>query len=441
MTDPYTAYMSRWLTRLGLGRSALRAWVLYDWATSAFTTTVVAAVFPIYFSSVAAADLSPPMATARFATATTIALTIIAVLAPFLGLIADYAAAKKKLLAAFLSLGLVATASMVFIKRGDWKLAALLFILADIGAAGSFIFYDALLPHIATDMELDRVSTAGYAVGYLGGGLLLTLNLAWIQYPHAFGLADAAAAARLSFFSVALWWLVFSLPLFRYVAEPPPEQDTATHPQTRLLSIVLPRLRDTLTALQLYKHAFLFLIAFLLYNDGIGTIIRMATVYGTEIGLAPGALIGAILLVQFVGLPCSFLFGGIARRIGAKPAIFVTLVVYSAISLIGYFMQTALHFYLLAILVGTVQGGSQALSRSLFASMIPRSRSAEFFAVFSICEKFAGIFGPAIFATTAMVTGSSRNAVLVVIGFFIAGGLLLARVDVAEAQRIARTTG
>lgn len=428
---------SSWLHRLGLGRRELRAWALYDWANSAFVTTVIAAVFPIYFSSVAAADLPPTVATARFAAATTIALAIIAFLAPFLGALADDRPIKKRLLAAFLGLGVLATAGMSFVQHGEWKFAILLFMLGNIGVAGSFIFYDSLLPHIASDEEMDRVSSAGYALGYLGGGLLLAVNLAWIQFPHVFGLTDAAAASRLSFFSVAIWWLVFSLPLFRSVAEPPlPREVNKRH--GNILRAPMARLRETLRELRVYKQAFLLLVAFLIYNDGIGTIIRMATVYGTEIGIPQSALITAILLVQFIGIPFSFLFGALAGRIGAKRAIFLALAVYTLVSVVGYFMTTALHFYLLAILVGIVQGGSQALSRSLFASMIPRSRSSEFFAFFAVCEKFAGILGPATFAWMIITTGSSRNAILAVIVFFVAGGLLLAFVNMTEGQRAAR---
>jgi UMF1 family MFS transporter len=411
---------------------------MYDWANSAFFTTVVAAVFPIYFSSVAAADLPPATATARFAAATTIALTISAVLAPFLGALADYVAVKKKLLAVFLGLGVFATAGMFFIQRGEWLLAASLFILSNIGVSGSFLFYDSLLPHIASGAEIDRVSTAGYALGYLGGGILLAVNLAWIQMPDFFGIADAAAAARLSFLSVALWWLGFSLPLFLYVPEPLLQLRSGGQQESNPFRGVIMQLRETLGTLRRYKQAFLLLIAFLIYNDGIGTIIRMATVYGTEVGIPQSALITAILLVQFIGIPFSFLFGSIAGRIGAKRAIFLALAIYTLVSVVGYFMQTALHFYILATLVGTVQGGSQALSRSLFASMIPRSRSSEFFAFFAIFEKFAGIFGPAIFTGTILATGSTRNAILAVIGFFAVGGFLLALVDVSEGQRAAR---
>ncbi len=428
MTSTARANCSGWLLRLGIDRPEPRAWALYDWANSAFVTTIVAAVFPVYFSSVAAADLPPAVATARFALATTTALALDALLAPFLGALADSAALKKRLLAGFMGLGVLATGAMVFVGRGEWLLAAILFGLGNVGASGSFVFYDSLLPHVARGgAEMDRVSTTGYALGYLGGAVLLAVNLAWIAHPQLFGLADAAAAARLSFFSVALWWLLFSLPLFRRVAEPPLRRDAARR-----------RLRETFGELRGYKQAFVFLLGFLLYNDGIGTIIRMAVIYGAEVGIPQGSLIAAILLVQCIGVPFAVLFGSIAARIGAKRAIFTALAVYVAISIIGYFMRTAWHFYLLAALVGTVQGGSQALSRSLFARMIPRSRSAQFFGFFSVCEKFAGIFGPALFAAAVALTGSSRNAILSIIAFFIAGGLLVASVDVAEGERAAR---
>lgn len=427
-----------WLQRLGLGRPELRAWALYDWANSAFITTVIAAVFPIYFSSVAAAELPPAVATARFATATTIALVISALLAPFLGALADYTAVRKKMLAAFLGIGVVATAGLFFVSHGDWQLAAVLFVLGNIGVAGGFVFYDALLPHIASTEEMDRVSTTGYALGYLGGGVLLALNLAWMQYPSFFGIADTAAAARLSFLSVAAWWLVFALPLFFHVAEPPRRFEADEQSGDTPFRAAVTRLGETVRELRVYKHAFLFLVAFLVYNDGIGTIIRMAAAYGTEIGLPQGTLIAAILLVQFIGIPCSFLFGSLAGRIGAKNSIFLALIVYTLVSVVGYFMTTALHFYLLAILVGMVQGGSQALSRSLFASMIPRYKSSEFFGFFSVCEKFAGLFGPAIFAGMIFATGSSRAAILAVILFFVVGGGLLTLVDVPEGQRAAR---
>ena len=232
--------------------------------------------------------------------------------------------------------------------------------------------------------------------------------------------------------------MVFSLPLFRRVPEPPPRLEPDERPGESPIKMAFVRLAETFRELRGYRQAFLMLGAFMIYNDGIQTIIKMATAYGTEIGIGQGALIGAILLVQFVGIPCSFLFGMLAGRIGAKRAIFLGLLAYTAISILGYFMTNATHFYILAGLVGMVQGGTQALSRSLFASMIPSHKSGEFFGFFSVFEKFAGIFGPLIFAGTIAATGSSRNAILSVIGFFAVGAAILWLVDVEEGQKAAR---
>ena len=426
------------LERVGLHRPELRAWAMYDWANSAFMATVVTAVFPIYFATVAAADLEPATASFRFALTTTLALAGVAVLAPILGALADFAGIKKKMLAGSILLGVAATGCMYFIERGDWLPAAVLFAVANVGVAASLVFSDSLLPHIARPHEMDRVSTAGYALGYFGSGMLLLVNLAWIQRPDLFGLSGAEIASRLSFVSVAVWWLGFSIPILRTVPEPARafEADEQAGANAVMMSIV--RLVETLRELQTYRQAFLMLLAFLIYNDGIGTIIRMATTFGTEIGLGRADLITAVVLVQFIGVPFAFLFGQIAGRIGAKRAIFLSLAVYVAISVFAYGMTTASEFYVLAILVGMVQGGSQALSRSLFASMVPRHKSSEFFGFFGVFEKFAGIFGPGVFAGMIWATGSSRGAILSIILFFVIGGLLLARVDVDEGQRAAR---
>jgi MFS transporter, UMF1 family len=434
------------LARLGLDRRELWAWAMYDWAASAVQTTIMVAVFPIYFVKVAGAGLAVGGATQRLASVNSLALFIIAVLSPILGAVSDYRGNKKRLLAVFLGLGVAATLGMFLIERGDLNLASLLFTLSLVGVAGSFVFYEALLPHIARPGEIDRISAAGYALGYVGGGILLALNLAWIQRPDWFGLPSgpgltehqATLPVRLAFLSVAVWWVIFSIPLFRNVPEPPPRLEPDERRGESPIKVAFIRLAETFRELRSYRHAFLMLLAFLIYNDGIQTIIKMATAYGTELGIGQNALIGAILLVQFVGIPCTFLFGMLAGRIGAKRALFLGLMAYTAISLLGYYMKTAVHFYLLAGLVGMVQGGTQAISRSLFASMIPQHKSGEFFGFFSVFEKFAGIFGPLIFAGTIAATGSSRNAILSVILFFIVGALLLWPVDVMEGQRIAR---
>ncbi|MEX2569811.1 MAG: MFS transporter [Gemmatimonadota bacterium] len=431
---------------LGLHRTELRAWAMYDWANSAMVTTVIAAVFPIYYYNVAGAGLPEGVATFRFSIATTIGLGVIAILAPILGAAADFSAAKKRMLGIFLLMGVVAVGMMFFIQQGDWLLASILFIVANIGAGGSFVFYDSLLPHIATSEEMDRVSTAGYALGYLGGGLLLALNLAWITMPGAFGLpagpdltpSEATLPARLALLSVSVWWLLFAIPLFRYVPEPPRALEPDESQRESPVRAAFVRLGETFRELRGYKQAFLMLLAFLIYNDGIGTIVKMATIYGSELGIDQNTMILAILIVQFVGIPFSFAFGGLAGRIGAKKAIFGGLLVYAGISVLGYFMTSATHFMILAALVGMVQGGTQALSRSLFASMIPRHKSGEFFGFFAVFEKFAGIFGPAIFALTIVLTDSSRNAILSIILFFIVGAVLLAMVDVDEGRRIAK---
>ncbi len=421
------------LSRVALDRPELRAWAMYDWANSPFQSTVVNAIFPVFFATYAAAGLAPNVATARYAWATTIAITIVAVLGPLLGAVADVRAWKKRLLALFLGIGLLAVALMPLIERGAWFFAAAIFVIANIGDRLAWVFYDSLLPHIASADEIDRASTAGYAIGYFGGGILLLLNLAAIMSPQTFGLADTAAATKVSLFSVAVWWLLFSLPLFRTVPEPPPALQSGEQGRRPVLAAV-GRVRETFRELRGYRNAFLMLLAFLLYNDGIQTMIRMAAIYGAEIGIDSNAQIAAFVVVQFVGVPFTFLFGSAAGRIGAKTAIFISVAIYTGISILGYFMTTEWQFFVLAFLVGTVQGGSQALSRSLFARMIPKHKSSEYFGFFSVFEKFAGVAGPAVFAASVTIFGNSRAAVLSVILFFILGAIVLTRVDVAEGE-------
>ena len=420
-----------WLDRIGLGRRELRAWAMYDWANSAFWTTVIVAVFPPFFSEYAATGLTPQEATARFAWGTTIAVTIVAIAAPILGTIADQRAMKKPLLGVFLIIGVVATLLMGTIDRGAWFYALMLFIVANIGVVSTLVFYDSLLPHIAAPDELDRVSTAGFAIGFIGGGILLVINLVWILRPDLFGLPGTVAAIKLSLVSVGVWWLVFSIPLFRVVPEPPAPPGAPAHLD---FTTTVQTTWHTFQELRRNRNALWLLIAFLLYNDGIQTIIRMSSIYGAEIGIDRNAQIEAFVMVQFVGVPCSFLFGALADRIGAKTALFIALVVYAGVSVLGYFLMTEWQFFALAFLVGLVQGGSQALSRSLFARMIPKEKSSECFGFFAVFEKFAGIAGPAVFAGSIALFASSRMAVLSVLLFFVLGALALTKVDVAAGE-------
>ena len=434
------------LFTLGLHRRDLRAWAMYDWGISAAQTTIMTAVFPIFFVSYAGHGLNGTQASETWGVANTVGAVLIAVLAPLLGAVADYRAAKKRFLTLFMILGVGATMGMFFIGQGQILLASVLFVLTLAGATGSMTFYEALLPHIAREDEIDRVSTAGYALGYVGGGLLLALNLLWIQRPDLIGLPSgeglspeaASLPARLAFVSVGVWWLLFSLPLLRRVPEPPRTIEADEQLGESAVRVAFTRLGETLRELRGYKQAFLLMLAFTIYNDGIQTIIKMASVYGTEIGIGQGDLITAILLVQFIGIPCAFAFGALAGRIGAKRSVFLGLTVYTGICIFAYFMQTAREFYILAMLVGLVQGGTQALSRSMFATLIPRHKSGEFFGFFSVFEKFGGILGPLVFAVVINRFQSSQLAILSVIGFFIVGGLLLLGVNVEEGERAAR---
>jgi UMF1 family MFS transporter len=377
-------------------------------------------IFPVYFSDVAAAGFPATEATRRYGIATTFSMLLVAVASPFLGL------------------GVLATGAMALIGRGDWMLALTLFVLANIGVTSSLVFYESLLPHIASEDEVDRVSTAGYALGYLGSGLLMAVHLLSIQKPAMFGLPNAEAAIRLAFFTSAVWWAVFSIPLFRRVPEPPSAPKPPEMQGRGLFSASFSQLGTTLSELRRYRETFLFLLAFLIYNDGIGTIIRMAPIYGREIGIERGSLLLSLLVVQFVGIPFAFLFGMLAGKIGAKQAILLSLVVYTGISVIGYAMKTATQFFLLAVLVGMVQGGSQALSRSVFSNLVPKHKSSEFFAFYSVFEKFAGIIGPLVFSAMISMTGSSRTAILFIVVFFVLGGALLVFVDIDKGQRAAR---
>lgn len=418
----------------GLHRKELRAWASYDWANSAFATTILAAVFPIFYSKVAGDGLPGNQATVRFAYTSSMALVLVALIAPILGAIADEYRAKKKMLAVFALIGITFTAAFYGIQRGDWLTASILFILANFGFAGANVFYDSLLPHVAHAKEIDRVSTAGYAVGYIGGGILLLVHVFMMQQPAWFGFGNAETATRAVFLTVSLWWLVFSLPIFLRVPEPgagilcgPSGQHLP--PRGQVLGSGFRRLRSTFGELKSHREAFKFLLAFWLYSDGIGTVIKMAAIYGTEIGIGQSDLIGALLLVQFAGIPFTFLFGNVAGRIGAKRGIMLALSVYSIVSILGFFMSQAWHFWALALLVAVVQGGSQALSRSFFSGLIPKEKSAEFFGFYGISEKFAGILGPLIFALVGQAMGSSRLGILSLLVFFLGGMLLLSRVD------------
>ena len=417
-------------------RRIINAWCMYDWANSAFATTIMAAVLPTFYGAVAGKGLPGNMATVYWGYTSSIGLLIAAVLGPVLGALADYLGAKKRFLAAFAMFGIFFTSLLVLVSTGDWLLASVLYVLGEIGFSGANVFYDSLLPHIARHEDIDYVSSKGYALGYLGGGILLAINIAMILMWDKIGLPSQEMASRLSFLSVGIWWAVFSIPIFRTVPEPP--VPAMSGPRASPFYAAFRRLGNTLRDLRKYRELTKFIIAFWLYNDGIGTIIKMATIYGTEIGIGQTDLIGALLLTQFVGIPFSLLFGRMAKSLGTKRSIYLALGVYTLISIAGYFMSTAWHFWVLAGMVGLVQGGSQALSRSLFGVMVPKAKSAEFFGFYDVSSKFAGIAGPALFALVGQLTGTSRLSIISLIIFFVVGGAILTTVDEKEGIRVAR---
>ncbi|MGD2178426.1 MAG: MFS transporter [Anaerolineae bacterium] len=418
-------------------RRVINAWSMYDWANSAFVTTIMAAMYPPFHRSMAkAAGLSEANATASWAYTTSIALFLIAILAPILGAISDHTGQKKRFVAFFAVLGIIATTLFVFLGDDAYLLGSVVFVVGNVGFAGANVFYESLLPHIAQKDDIDQVSTRGYAMGYLGGGILLIINVLWFMKPDWFFMPSAGFALRASFFSVAVWWAVFSIPLFRQVPEP-----LVVHIRQEGENAVragFQRLAHTFRRITQFKQLMLFLVAFWIYNDGIGTIIKMATAYGDEIGIGVTDMTIALIITQFVGIPFSFGFGWLAKRLGTKRSILLTLGVYTLISIAGFFMQTAIHFYILAFAVGTVQGGSQALSRSLYGAMVPKSQSAEFFGFFSTSSKFAGIFGPLLFGVVSQIAGGSRLSIISLIVFFIVGGLVLTGVDEQEGIRVAK---
>ena len=411
------------------------AWVMYDWANSAFVTTITAAVLPVYYASIAAANLAPNIRTAYWGYTSTIALLIVAFLGPVLGAMADFSGAKKKFLIRFALLGITGAALLFLVKEGNWLMASIFYILGNVGFSGANVFYDSLLPHIAEEDERDQLSSKGFAFGYLGGGILLAVNLVMIM--TAPDSETTALMSRISFLMVAVWWFVFTIPLVRWVKEPV-RRILKGEEDFNPVQASFSRLARTFGKIKEYKELFKFIIAFWLYNNGIGTIITMATIYGTELEFSSTTMIGTILMVQFVGIPFSFLFGWLGKKIGTKKSILISLGIYSAIAIGGYFMMQEIHFWILGFAVATVQGGSQALSRSLFSRMLPKSQSAEFYSFFSVSEKVAGSFGPFLFGLVSTVMGGSRLSIASLIVFFIVGGFLLSRVDENEAVRVAR---
>ena len=415
-------------------KRAIWSWAFYDWANSAYSTTVMAGFFPLFFKEYWADPHNPSQSTFYLGMANSIASMVVAALAPLLGSVADQGSAKKKFLTFFAFLGVIMTGGLWMVAQGNWQMAVLFYVIATIGFASGNVFYDALLPGLASEERVDAVSSLGFGIGYLGGGLLFLVNVFMYLKPELFGIPDGATAIKLSFLSVAVWWAVFTIPLILFVPEPKNYENIDFNNAIRMGWV---QLVQTFKEIRNMKVVGTFLLAYWFYIDGVDTIIRMAVDYGMSLNFPGESLIIALLIVQFVAFPSALIYGWLASKIGAKTGIMVGITAYSFITLLGYFMTEAWHFYVLAILIGLFMGGIQALSRSLYTRIIPPDKSAEFFGFYNMLGKFAAIIGPALMGTIALVTGSARLSILSILLLFILGGFFLNKVDIKEGKRLA----
>lgn len=414
-------------------KRAVWSWAFYDWANSAFATVVMAGFFPIFFKQYWSLDVPATESTYHLGIINSAASLVVVLLSPILGAIADQMGRRKGFLLIFACLGAVMTGGLYWVEQGQWLLAALLYIAAVIGFSGGNLFYDALLNVVSPARTIDRVSALGFGLGYLGGGLLFSVNVWMTLQPERFGLADASEAVRVAFICTALWWVLFSLPLIFFVNEPPANKIGAA----KAIKNGFNQLRKTFNKIKVLRQTFLFLLAYWLYIDGVDTIIRMAVDYGLSVGLASNDLIVALLITQFVGFPAAIAFGHIGERIGPKQGILLALAVYIGITLFSAFMHSAWQFYLMAVIIGLVQGGVQSLSRSLFTRLIPAGQSAEFFGFYNMLGKFAAVLGPVLVGWVTWLSDSNRVGIFSIILLFLAGGYLLLRVDISAGQRAA----
>ena len=410
------------------GRQVI-SWALYDWANSAFATTVLAGFFPLFFKKYWSSGSDVTVSTFQLGVANAAASLAVALLAPVLGAIADRSGARKRYLLLFAGMGIVMTGCLALVAQGQWPFAIAIYMLALVGFSGANVFYDALILDAAPHGRIDRVSALGFALGYLGGGVLFSANVAMTLWPGTFGLADATAAVKLSFVSVAVWWALFSLPLLFFFREVPLSERVTGWAAVKS---GFAQIAGTFRALRHMRVVLVFLLAYWLYIDGVHTVIRMAIDYGLAIGLNANDLIVALLLTQFIGFPSAILFGRLSEGIGAKPGIFIGLGVYIFACVWGYSMTESWEFYVLAGVIGLVQGGVQALSRGLYARLIPANKSGEFFGFYNMLGKFAAILGPLIMGVVSVTTGNPRLSILAIIVLFVAGGGLLLAVNERE---------
>ncbi len=398
------------------------AWALYDWANSAFATTVMVAFFPVFFKQTLAAGMTPTDSTIWLSNANGISSLVLALTAPWLGALADKGSAHIRMLAIFTAIGVLPTALLAFVGTADTLTGLTLFVIASVGFWGGLIFYDSMLIRVAPAGRVDSVSGFGYSLGYLGGGLLLVVNVLMYQKPQWFGLASAEQAIRASFVTVAVWWFVFAIPLLRQRGVVP------TGPSIGLARAAregFAELLRTLREVRKFRPVILFLLAYWMYIDGVNTIMKMAVDYGLALGFPASSLITSILMIQFIGFPMTLLFGWLGDRISPLLGIFVAIVVYTAVTFYAVQMTSVAEFYVMGAAIGCVQGAIQAMSRSYYSRLIPPDRASEFFGFYNMMGKFASVLGPFLMAATAAITGNNRSAILSVAILFVGGAIML----------------
>lgn len=395
------------------------SWAIYDWANSAFATTVIAALFPIFFKQYWSHGQDVSDSTFYLGLANSVAALILAVASPIIGSIADRGTSKLKFLISFTIFGIINTFALFFVDKGDWQFAALLYIFSVIGFNASIVFYDSIMTLIAPKKDYDFVSVFGFALGYLGGAILFSINALMILKPDWFGFADKIEATRVCFLTVGFWWMLFSIPLIRTFKEKHIKNEFS---YGQLIRNSLSDVYSTFTHIKQYRILFLFLLSYFFYIDGVNTIIKMAADFGLSIGLQPENLMIAILIVNYVSFPATFLYAYIAKKISPDAGILFAITVYCFLIIGAYHMQTIQHFFGLAIGIGLVQGGLQALSRSYFGRLIPEGRSAEFFGFYNMVGKFSAIIGPVLMGWVGLMTKSPRLSILSILILFVAGG-------------------
>ena len=398
-----------------------KSWILYDWANSAFSAIVAAIILPIFFKEMAQMDgVSSVDATAYWGYATSLGTLVCAVLAPFLGSLGDYRGMKKKLFTAFMLLGVIST--FLLACAGSWKVLLALYVLGTLGFSASCIYYDSFLLDVTDESRMDQVSTLGYGLGYIGGSTIpLVISLLLIQFGNKIGI-PTLVATRFSFALTAIWWLVFTIPMLRHV-----HQKHAVEPEKHLLSQTLHSVASTCRKIVRHKSLLLFLLAYFFYIDGVGTIIHMATVFGSSCGLGSMDLMVVLLVVQIVAFPFAILYGKLSARFGSRRMILFGIATYIVVCAVGFNLKKMSDFLVLAVLVGTAQRGIQALSRSFFGKLVPPENASEFFGFFDVFGKFSAVIGPSLFGLVSQLTGvTNYGALAVMMMFIIGGGILLA---------------